>query len=88
MIWKVKEAQDKFPELINAAEVEPQSIYDRDRLVAVLVKPITFQKFIDWQQSQPRSSLSETLTLLTEICEEENYVLEFPARIDRSNPFD
>jgi hypothetical protein len=88
MIWKVKEAQDKFPELINAAEVEPQSIYNQDRLVAVLVKPVTFQKFLDWQQSQPRSSLAETLTLLTEICEEENYVLEVPARIDRANPFD
>jgi hypothetical protein len=31
MIWKVKEAQDKFQELIGAADIEHQLIYNQDR---------------------------------------------------------
>jgi hypothetical protein len=48
MIWKVKEAQAKFQELIGAADIEPQPIYHQDRMVAVVIEPITFQKFLDW----------------------------------------
>jgi hypothetical protein len=88
MIWKVKEAQDKFQELIGAADSEPQPIYNQDRLVAVVIEPTTFQKFLDWQHSQSPVSLSETFTSLRQICEEENYILEIPSRSDRSNPFD
>jgi hypothetical protein len=88
MIWKVKEAQDKFQELIGAADSEPQPIYNQDRLVAVVIEPTTFQKFLDLQHSQSLVSLSETFTALRQICEEENYILEIPSRSDRSNPFD
>jgi hypothetical protein len=82
MIWKVKEAQDKFQELIGAADTEPQPIYNQDRMVAVAIEPATFQKFLDWQHSQSSVSLSETLASLRQICEEEDYTLEIPARSD------
>lgn len=87
MLWKVKEAQDKFQELIDAADIEPQQIYNQDRIVAVVVEPTIFQKFLDWQQSQSPAPLPEALTSLRQICEEENYILEIPSRNDRSNPF-
>ena len=88
MIWKVKEAQDKFQELIGAADIEPQPIYNQDRMVAVVIEPATFQRFLDWQQSQSPVSLSTALTSLRQICEEEDYTLEAPARSDRANPFE
>jgi hypothetical protein len=88
MIWKVKEAQDKFQELIGAADKEPQSIYSQDRMVAVVIEPMIFQKFLNWQQNQSSVSLSESLTSLRQICKEEDYSLEIPDRSDRSNPFD
>jgi hypothetical protein len=88
MIWKVKEAQAKFQELIGAADTEPQPIYNQDRMVAVVIEPAIFQKFLDWQHSQSPVSLSAALTSLRQICEEEDYILEIPARRDRSNPFE
>jgi hypothetical protein len=54
----------------------------------VVIEPATFQRFLDWQQSQSPVSLSTALTSLRQICEEENYTLEIPARNDRANPFE
>jgi len=31
MIWKIEEAQQRFPEIINASGETPQLIYQRDR---------------------------------------------------------
>jgi len=31
MIWKIEEAQQQFPEIINASGETPQLIYQRDR---------------------------------------------------------
>ena len=88
MIWKVKEAQDKFQELIGAADTEPQPIYNQDRMVAVVIEPAIFQKFLDWQQSQSPVSLWASFKSLQQMCEEEDYILEVPFRNDRSNPFE
>lgn len=46
MIWKVKEAQDKFQELIDAADTEPQPIYHQDRMVAVVIEPSAYSSLI------------------------------------------
>ncbi len=79
MDWKLNEAQQKLPEVIDAMANEPQLIFDRDKLVAVLVEPKLFQEFLAWHQQQKTSSLANAFTELRQICAEENYILEIPA---------
>lgn len=38
-------------------------------------------------QQQPQTSLASAFTELRQICQEENYSLEIPVRVDRANPF-
>jgi PHD/YefM family antitoxin component YafN of YafNO toxin-antitoxin module len=87
MSWKIEEAQQHFNDLLKAVEQEPQMIYRQDELVAVVVEAEAFQKFLQWQQQQNQRPLSQAFAELRQICEEENYVLEIPARGDRPNPF-
>ncbi|GAA6616019.1 type II toxin-antitoxin system Phd/YefM family antitoxin [Scytonema sp. NUACC26] len=87
MPWKLEEAKQKFSELIDAVVEEPQLIYDRNQLVAAVVKADVFQEFLLWQQQRQKPSLADAFTELRGICAEENYHLEVPPRHDRSNPF-
>jgi PHD/YefM family antitoxin component YafN of YafNO toxin-antitoxin module len=87
MSWEIEEAQQHFNDLIQAVEQEPQMIYRQDELVAVVVEAEAFQKFLQWQQQQSQRPLSQAFAELRQICEEENYVLEIPARGNRPNPF-
>lgn len=87
MNWKIEEAQQKFSELMSAAVSEPQLIYNRDKLVAAVVEAELFQDFLAWQQQQRKPSLADAFSQLRQLCAEENYTLEIPAREDRFNPF-
>jgi prevent-host-death family protein len=40
MNWKIAEAKQRFSELIHAVTKEPQLIYNRNELVAVVVKEL------------------------------------------------
>ncbi len=87
MTWKIEEAQQRFSELIQAVEQEPQLIYQQNQLVAVVVEAQTYQQFLQWQQQQAQRSLSQAFAELRQMCEEEDYTLEIPDRRDRLNPF-
>ena len=87
MIWKIEEAQQQFPEIIDASGATPQLIYERDRLVVAVIRADLFQEFLTWQQKQQPISLVEALEELHQICLEENYTFEIPQRSDRPNPF-
>lgn len=87
MTWKIEDAQQRFGELIQAVEQEPQLIYQQNQLVAVVVEAQTYQQFLQWQQQQAQRSLSQAFAELRQICEEEDYTLDIPGRRDRSNPF-
>ena len=80
MTWNIEEAQQQFPEVINAAKQEPQLIYQQDHLVAVVVKADLFQEFLAWQH-QHHPSLANTFTELRQLCIEEDYTFEIPARL-------
>lgn len=75
MNWKIEQAQQKFPELISAAVVQPQLIYNQDQLVAAVVEAKTFQEFLAWQQQHRQHSLSDAFAQLRQLCAEENYTL-------------
>ncbi|OYD99435.1 prevent-host-death protein [Nostoc sp. 'Peltigera membranacea cyanobiont' 213] len=80
MNWKLDEAQQKLPEVIDAIASEPQLIFNQDKLVAAIVEPKLFQAFLAWHQQQKVSSFADAFAELRQICAEENYILETPAR--------
>lgn len=87
MRWRVAEAKQNFAEVLRAAANEPQLIFNRDRLVALVVDPDSFQAFAAWRDRENRASLADTFAELRRICTEEQYVLEVPVRSDRQNAF-
>jgi hypothetical protein len=88
MKWKLDEAQQKLPEVIDAIALEPQLIFKQDKLVAAIVEPKLFQEFLAWHEQQKVSSLADAFAELRQLCTEENYILETPTRSsDRPIPF-
>ncbi|MEA5571308.1 prevent-host-death protein [Calothrix sp. UHCC 0171] len=88
MNWKLDEAQQKLPEVIDAIASEPQLIFEQDKLVAAIIEPKLFQDFLVWHQQQKASSLANAFAELRQICTEDNYILETPPRCsDRHIPF-
>jgi len=85
MNWKIAEAKQKFSELIHSTLKEPQLIYNRDRLVAVMIKAAEYQEFLTWRESQIQTSMAESLQELQNLCAEDNYTLFVPARQNRSD---
>ncbi|WP_228059434.1 hypothetical protein [Plectonema radiosum] len=55
--------------------------------MAAIVNPELFQEFLSWRQQTTKTSLSQAFKELQQLCAQENYSLEIPARSDRDNPF-
>ena len=49
MRWKVSEAKQNFSEVVKSAAVEPQLIFNRERLVAAVVDAETLKEFECWR---------------------------------------
>ncbi|BAY29829.1 prevent-host-death family protein [Nostoc carneum NIES-2107] len=64
MNWKLDEAQQKLPEVIDAIASEPQLIFKQDKLVAAIVEPKLFQEFLAWHQQQKVSPLADAFAEL------------------------
>lgn len=87
MRWKVGEAKRHFSQLIRDAEEIPQIILNRDRVVAAVVDPGTFEAFEAWRAETQRTTIADAFDELRRICAEESYTLEPATRTDRPNPF-
>lgn len=87
MAWNIDEAQEHFPEIITAVEQDPQLIYQRNQLIAAVIRADLFQEFWAWKERQQGASLSHAFDELRQLCAEENYSLETPSRSDRVNAF-
>lgn len=87
MNWKIAEAKQRFSEVVRETAEEPQLIYKRDRLVAVLMNAEEYGAFEAWEEERQRPSMAEAIAEIRKICEEEDYELEIPDRRDRPNPF-
>lgn len=83
MIWKIEEAQQKFPEIINASVATPQLIYQRDHPFVAVIRADLFQEFLTWQRSQKQIPLTDAFAELHQLCLEEDYTFEDIARSDR-----
>ena len=85
--WSISQARRRFTDLVRSAAHEPQPIYNRQRLVGVLVDASTFEAFMCWREEQTHRTIATALDELQEICEEEDYHLEVPDRVDRASLF-
>ena len=80
--WTIATAREHLPELVGLAAHEPQRVYRRDRLVAVVVSP----ELADQVEQISRPSLATKLAELQRLCAEDGFELTAPARRDRANP--
>ncbi|MDJ0617698.1 MAG: prevent-host-death protein [Calothrix sp. MO_192.B10] len=87
MKWTLEDVKKHLPSIINATSQEPQLIYTQDELVAAIVDPELLKEFLNWRQKTTKTSLAQVLKELQQLCTEENYTLEIPARSDRNNLF-
>jgi prevent-host-death family protein len=87
MKWTIAEARENFANLLQHANKEPQSIFNRNRFVAAVIDAETFEAFETWQKER-RASLANALDELTAICQQDDYELVIPKRQNRSTPFD
>jgi len=87
MNWTVAEARRRFSELIRQSRVEAQPVYNRGRLVAAVVDAQEYREFESWRESRNRKSVAQAFDELRRICDEEEYTLVTPQRLDRENPF-
>jgi hypothetical protein len=83
----VSDAKEKFSEMLRRAAKAPQLIFNRERLVAVVLAPDMFEKLESWERVQAKASLAEAFVELRRLCSEESYTLEVPPRADRDNVF-
>ncbi|MDQ2695110.1 MAG: type II toxin-antitoxin system Phd/YefM family antitoxin [Pseudomonadota bacterium] len=87
MKWSIAQARQHFSQLLKATRQEPQPIYNRDRLVAAVVDAETFEQFKAWHDQQKQRTVGAAFEELRRLCQEENYTLEIPPRLDRPDPF-
>jgi prevent-host-death family protein len=87
MNWKIAEAKQRFSEVVRETAEGPQLIYNRDRLVAVIVDAEEYGDFEAWKEKGKDPSMAESIAEIRRICAEEGYDLEVPERRDRPNEF-
>ena len=87
MPWRVAEAKQKFSEVLRAAAKAPQPIFNRGRLVAVVVNAETFQAFQTWYEQQSKTTLADAFATLRCLCAAEGYTFATSPRADRDNAF-
>ena len=87
MKWSVAKAREQFSDLLRKAALEPQEIYNRDRLVAAVLGPDSFRELSQLMEKRTRKTLGESFADLRKVMAEEGYRLEIPPRKNRKNDF-
>lgn len=87
MKWKIADAKINFSELIRKAEKEPQLIYNRDKMVAVVVGKDEFDELERIKKTITDRNLASALSEFSSICSEESYTFEAPSRQNRMVKF-
>ena len=87
MKWSVAKAREQFSDLLRKAAIEPQEIYNRDRLVAAVLGPDSFRELSEFMEKRTRKTLGESFADLRKVMAEEGYRLEIPPRKNRKNDF-
>ncbi|MFW5771033.1 MAG: type II toxin-antitoxin system prevent-host-death family antitoxin [Spirochaetota bacterium] len=85
MVWKIAEAKKKFSEMIHRVHDEPQVIYNRDTIVAVVIDPEEYEEYRSFKESREKKSLASAFEELRSICGDESYEITVPERTNREN---
>jgi hypothetical protein len=87
MKWSVVKAREHFSDLLRKAAVEPQEIYNRDRLVAAVLGPDSFRELSEVLERTARRTLGESCAEMRKVMKEESTKLEIPPRRSRKDDF-
>jgi prevent-host-death family protein len=87
MEWHVAEAKEKLSDLIRQAQKEPQLVYRRDELVAVVVDAATFERIRPHEKHTRPRSLGEAAAETRALLAGEDFDIEIPERSDRAAAF-
>jgi hypothetical protein len=82
--WSVAAARRRFATLLKSAVHEPQAVYRRGSMAAVVVGPEIYRHL---SGGKDRGTLADAFAELREICRKERYRLKTPPRRDRPQPF-
>jgi hypothetical protein len=86
MTWKVAAAKERLSELLRHAEQVPQQVFNRDRLVAVVLGPLDFADFERWR-AERKGSVADAFSRLRAELAELDYELPVTPRTTRRNDF-
>jgi prevent-host-death family protein len=81
--WLTGDAKQRFSEVLRRCESEPQPIYRRNRLVAVVVSAADYEEFERWRESRQRCTLADAFGEVRELCAHYDYELDTGERRDR-----
>lgn len=87
MSWNIAQAKQHFSEVVRASGQEPQRIFNRNQLVAVVLSAADMAAFETWQRQSAKRSLAEEFAEVRQLLEQEAYELAVPPRADRANAF-
>lgn len=87
MPWNIAQAKQRFSEIVRRATEGPQLIYNRNRLVAVVIDAEDYRAFKEWSERTAGRTLAEELAELRQIMQKESYELPLPPRSTRRNRF-
>lgn len=87
MDWTVAEAKAGLSDLVRRAQGEPQRVYRRRALVAVVVDPATFERLQQGEEASRARSLAEAAAEARAVLADEGFELDIPERRDRDARF-
>lgn len=87
MSWNIAQAKQHFSKVIQDSAREPQPIYNRKQLVAVVVGAEDMAAFQAWRRLSAKRSLGDEFAELRQLLADGDYALPLPSRQDRPNAF-
>jgi predicted nucleic acid-binding Zn-ribbon protein len=83
--WKTGDAKQNLSEVLRRCRQEPQEIFNRDRLVAAVISPETYEEFERWRKASQGRTLGQAFDEIREICARYDYEFEIDERRDRDS---
>jgi PHD/YefM family antitoxin component YafN of YafNO toxin-antitoxin module len=87
MTWNIAQAKQKFSEVVRLTAEEPQVIYNRDQVVAVMVDAKEYAAFEQWRARKAPRTLGEAFAELRALAAGDEDPIPLAPRRDRPNAF-
>ena len=80
--WKIGQAKQNFSEVVHAAKKEPQIIYKREKMLAIVLDSKSYKDFLRFKKSKSKNTISSEFEKLRKLCDKER-ILKTPQRKKR-----